>query len=184
MPVDDYQYISLNFYISNCYFKTKRNILKNKLGEFIMSFLKRAFLFCIRQKAKSLILFIVLSIVATLILTGFAIRDASKDATTDVKSAIGGEVVLSIDPNGPSDQYENQYGTVYQYAGDYITKETIDAISNVDGVVDCNAVVPDGFWGAGVNIDFLPGAFDFSYTPYGEAARNVIVLSSEKCEEF
>jgi len=46
-----------------------------------MNFVKRAFLYCFRQKVKTLILFLVLAIISTFLLTGLAIRDASEGAT-------------------------------------------------------------------------------------------------------
>lgn len=44
-----------------------------------MNFVKRAFLYCFRQKVKTLILFLVLAIISTFLLTGLAIRDASEE---------------------------------------------------------------------------------------------------------
>lgn len=61
-----------------------------------MNFVKRAFLYCFRQKVKTLILFLVLAIISTFLLTGLAIRDASEDATADVQTAIGGKCMNYI----------------------------------------------------------------------------------------
>lgn len=60
-----------------------------------MNFVKRAFLYCFRQKVKTLILFLVLAVISTFLLTGLAIRDASEGATEDVQTAIGGKLVLA-----------------------------------------------------------------------------------------
>lgn len=56
-----------------------------------MSFIKRAGLYCLRQRFKTIILFLVLTLIATFMLTGIAIRDAAKGATADVQTAIGGK---------------------------------------------------------------------------------------------
>ena len=149
-----------------------------------MNFVKRAFLYCFRQKAKTLILFLVLAIISTFFLTGLAIRDASEGATADVQTAIGGKLFLEIDPANQYDSSQDGYGMTYTYNGDYITPEILDAISKVDGVVDYNSDNPRGFWGAGVDFQYLPAAFNLSYTPYGESSAYTAALSSEKSSDF
>ena len=149
-----------------------------------MNFVKRAFLYCFRQKAKTLILFLVLAIISTFFLTGLAIRDASEGATEDVQTAIGGKLFLEIDPANQYDSSQDGYGMTYTYNGDYITPEILDAISKVDGVVDYNSDNPRGFWGAGVDFEYLPAAFNLSYTPYGESSAYTAALSSEKSSDF
>ena len=149
-----------------------------------MNFVKRAFLYCFRQKVKTLILFLVLAIISTFLLTGLAIRDASEGATEDVQTAIGGKLFLEIDPTDQYDSSQDGYGMTYTYNGDYITPEILDAISNVDGVVDYNSDNPRGFWGAGVDFEYLPAAFNLSYTPYGESSAYTAALSSEKSSDF
>ena len=149
-----------------------------------MTFVKRAFLYCFRQKVKTLILFLVLAIISTFLLTGLAIRDASEGATEDARTAIGGKLFLEIDPANQYDSSQDGYGMTYTYNGDYITPEILDAISKVDGVVDYNSDNPRGFWGAGVDFEYLPAAFDLSYTPYGESSAYTAALSSEKSSDF
>ena len=149
-----------------------------------MNFVKRAFLYCFRQKVKTLILFLVLAIISTFLLTGLAIRDASEGATEDVQTAIGGKLFLEIAPANQYDSSQDGYGMTYTYNGDYITPEILDAISKVDGVVDYNSDNPRGFWGAGVDFEYLPAAFNLSYTPYGESSAYTAALSSEKSSDF
>ena len=43
-------------------------------------------------------------------------------------------------------------GTAYQYNGDYITQEVIDAITKVGGVVSYSAESEEGYYGAAVNL--------------------------------
>ena len=57
-----------------------------------MSFIKRAGLYCFRQRFKTVILFLVLTLIATFMLTGIAVRDAAKGATADGQTAIGGKI--------------------------------------------------------------------------------------------
>lgn len=149
-----------------------------------MNFVMRAFLYCFRQKVKTLILFLVLAIISTFLLTGLAIRDASEGATEDARTAIGGKLFLEIDPANQYDSSQDGYGMTYTYNGDYITPEILDAISKVNGVVDYNSDNPRGFWGAGVDFEYLPAAFNLSYTPYGESSAYTAALSSEKSSDF
>lgn len=149
-----------------------------------MSFIKRAGLYCFRQRVKTVILFLVLTLIATFILTGIAIRDAAKGATADVQTAIGGKILLDLDPDGHTDSQQNQWGTVHSYNGDLITQEIVDAIGKVDGVVDYNSEDTESYYGAGVDFKYLPAAYGLSYTQYGEASSYTATLSSEKCSKF
>ncbi len=150
-----------------------------------MGFIKRAGLYCLRQRFKTIILFLVLTIIATFILTGIAIRDASSGATADVQKAIGGKIVLELDSEGQMrNGQQNQWGTVYGYNGDLITQEIVDAIAEVDGVVDFNSEDTEGYYGAGVDFKYLPAAYGLSYTSYGESSSYTATLSSEKCSKF
>ena len=65
-----------------------------------MGLIKRAGLYCFRQRFKTVILFLVLTLIATFMLTGIAVRDAAKSATTDVQTAIGGKIMLELDTEG------------------------------------------------------------------------------------
>ena len=150
-----------------------------------MSFIKRAGLYCLRQRFKSVILFLVLTLIATFMLTAIAVRDAAKGATTDVQTAIGGKIMLDLDTDGHMGSgQQNQWGTVYGYNGDYITQEIVDAIGKVEGVVDYNSEDTAGYYGAGVDFRYLPAAYGLSYTQYGEASSYTATLSSEKCSKF
>lgn len=150
-----------------------------------MGFMKRAGLYCLRQRFKTIILFLVLTLIATFILTGIAIRDASKGATADVQTAIGGKIMLDLDAEGHmGGGQQNQWGTVYSYNGDLITEDIVKAISKVDGVVDYNTEDTAAYYGAGVDFKYLPAAFGLSYTPYVECSAYTATLSSEKCSKF
>ena len=65
-----------------------------------MSFIKRAGLYGFRQWFKTVILFLVLTLIATFMLIGIAVRDAAKSATADVQTAIGGKIMLDLDKDG------------------------------------------------------------------------------------
>ncbi len=150
-----------------------------------MSFIKRAALYCIRQRLGTAVLFLTLTVIAVFLLTAVAIRDAAKSAAAGVRTAVGGKILLEPDTEGRmGGGVQNQWGTVYGYNGDLITQEIVNAISDVDGVVDYNSEDAAAYYGAGVDFKYLPAAFDLSYTPYGEASAYTATLSSEKCAAF
>lgn len=149
-----------------------------------MSFIKRAGLYCFRQRFKTVILFLVLTLMVTFMLTGIAVRDAAKGATADVQTAIGGKIMLNLEEGRYGSGQQNEWGTTYSYNGDLITQEIVDEIEKVDGVVGYNSEDTGGYYGAGVNFKYLPAAFGLSYTQYGESSAYTATLSSEKCSKF
>lgn len=151
-----------------------------------MNFMKRAVLYCLRQWARALILFLVLAVIATFVLTGIAIRDASEGATADVQTAIGGKINLETDTEkGWNSGQANEWGGMtYTYEGDVITEDIVKAISKVEGVVDYNPDDAGSYYGAGVNFQYLPTAFNISFPPYGLSSSYTATLSSEKCAAF
>lgn len=150
-----------------------------------MSFIKLAGLYCFRQRFRTMILFLALTLIATLLLTGIAIRDAAKGQAADVQTAIGGKIELNLDTEGHmGGGQQNEWGTTYSYNGDLITQEIVYAIGRVDGVVDYNSEDSAAYYGAGVDFKYLPSALSLSYTQYGEASGYTATLSSEKCSEF
>jgi len=62
--------------------------------------LKRAYLSITRRKSRSILLFIILFVVANLIITTIAIKNATNESTEFAKSSIGSEVTLSVDMQG------------------------------------------------------------------------------------
>lgn len=150
-----------------------------------MSFVKRAGLYCLRQRFKMLVLFLLLTLIATFMLTGIAIHDAFKEAAAGVRTTVGGKILLETDTEGHmGGGQQNEWGTAYYYDGDLITEEIVDAIKKVDGVVDYNCEEEGRYYGAGVDFKYLPAALGLSYTPYGESSSYTATLSSEKCKAF
>lgn len=62
-----------------------------------MGFIQRAFLYCWRQKLRSLILFLVLTAVATFVLTGVAIESSANEAAKNIRTSVGGQINLAVD---------------------------------------------------------------------------------------
>ena len=114
-----------------------------------MNFFKRAIRYCWRQKIRSIILLLVFTLLASAALTALSVGHATAEGTDEVKQTVGASIHIEID-SGNTDLYgsgsENEWGTAYQYNGDYITQEVVDAIANVDGVVNYSAESEGGYW--------------------------------------
>lgn len=66
------------------FYQNMSNVINNK-EDYEMSFIKKVGLYCFRKWLKMLILFLVMTIIATFMLTGIAICDAAKGATASEK---------------------------------------------------------------------------------------------------
>ena len=153
-----------------------------------MNLVKRAGLYTIRHKEKSLILFLVLVVVSTLVLTGVSIVNAVNSTVTNVRRDIGGRVhidrippeldigalltqvvsegldeggAITVDEDGRSD-------------GDFITWETLDAILGVPGVNSYNLTGEIRFQNASpINFDFLSNGFQFDIRNFGHSIASL-----------
>ena len=134
-----------------------------------MNFLKRAVRYCWRQKIRSIILLLVFTLLASAALIALSVGHATAEGTEEVKQTVGASIHMETD----SDNQENydsgtrdEYGISYEYNGDFITQEVIDAVSKVDGVVAYSAESSD-YWGSAIDFEYFPGAFNFgdSYNP-------------------
>ena len=146
-----------------------------------MNFVKRALLYCWRQRVRTLILFLILTCLSAFALTGMAIQDAAKNSAANMRQEVGGIVRLEADDeNGPRDSTQGQFGEIQSYVGDFVTEEIVKAVKKLDGVAGINAQAEQGFWGDGVNFDYIPGSFNVS----GSGVPNTAVLNSEQCKQF
>lgn len=134
-----------------------------------MNFLKRAVRYCWRQKIRSIILLLVFTLLASTALIALSVGHATAEGTDKVKQTIGASIHMETD----SDNQENydsgtrdEYGISYEYIGDFITQEVIDAVSKVDGVVAYSAE-SGNYWGSAIDFEYFPGSFNFgdSYNP-------------------
>lgn len=102
-----------------------------------MNFMVRAWLYVTRKKGKSALLFVILLIIATFVLTGLSITKATDTAQQQVRESFGAKFVLLADYSS-----NNPYITRKQTSqGDFIylnekpiTQEVIDKILSVKGI--------------------------------------------------
>ena len=153
-----------------------------------MNFFRRAVRYCWRQKIRSIILLLVFTLLASAALTALSVGHATAEGADEVKQTVGASIRIEID-SGNTDLYgsgsENEWGTAYQYNGDYITQGVIDAIAKVDGVVNYSAESEGGYWGAGINFEYFTGSFNIDFTGgYGQSVPYTVTLNSELSANF
>jgi len=107
-------------------------------GGFFMSFIHRAFLYVIRKRTKTLILFLILLVISTLVLSGISIRDATETAQLNVRQALGGVFTLDQNTGDPSKWVNTEvegFGTRSYYGGVPLTVDLADYImENVSSI--------------------------------------------------
>ena len=59
-----------------------------------MNFISRAWLYIIRKKGKSILLFIILLVMATFVLTALALGNASNAAQMELRKSLGGSFLI------------------------------------------------------------------------------------------
>ena len=142
-----------------------------------MSTLKRAFLYTMRKKTKTLILFLVLVTISTFILTGLSIYKAADDSALSLRQSVGGSIRLELDENNRKNWQCQQAagGMLVDYVGAPITDEDIQKIMSIDGIKAYNGLGDgsvfakdfsfiSGFsFGAGSDYSRLPSVTDSEY---------------------
>lgn len=108
-----------------------------------MSLFHRALLYITRKRSKSILLFLILLVIATLVLSGIAIKDAAQTAQLNVRQALGG--IFTMEQNtSDSSKWESKavgdYGYQSWYTGKQLSEELADTImKKVDGIRGYNA---------------------------------------------
>ena len=108
-----------------------------------MNFMNRAWLYIIRKKGKNILLFIILLVMATFVLTALALGNASKSAQEDLRKSLGGSFLIGFDytENNPYLKVENVEGGTLMYSTQQISPELVEQIREIGGVTDCSATV-------------------------------------------
>lgn len=117
-----------------------------------MSFTKRAFLYVTRKRGKTVLLFAILLIMATFVLTGLSIWKASEAAQLDLRQSLGGKFDIFVDwENSPyviretieDNEVDEETGktstSFLMYSTVQFTPENIAAIKGVPGIKHCSA---------------------------------------------
>ncbi len=121
-----------------------------------MSITKRAFLYVTRKRGKTVLLFAILLIMATFVLTGLSIWKASEAAQLDLRQSLGGKFDIFVDWNNSpyvvketvqDNEIDEETGktsnSFLMYSTVQFTPEDIAAIKAVPGVKYCSARLDD-----------------------------------------
>ena len=108
-----------------------------------MSFMSRAWLYIIRKKGKSILLFVILLVMATFVLTALALGNASKSAQQDLRQSLGGSFLIGFDytENNPYLKIEDVEGGTLMYSTQQISPELVKQIRGIGGIRECSATV-------------------------------------------
>lgn len=114
-----------------------------------MSTIKRAFLYVTRKKGKSILLFFVLLIMATFVLSGISIERAARLEQKKLRQTMGGtfELLPEFSESNPYFKTINDdEGGVTLYTERPLTQEMIDFILQMDGIKSCDADTQSNVW--------------------------------------
>lgn len=152
-----------------------------------MNFFRRAIRYCWRQKVRSIILLLVFTLLASATLIALSVGHATAEGTDEVKQTVGASIHIEINSDNTNlygSGSENEWGTAYQYNGDYITQEVIDTIAKAEGVVSYSAESEGGYYGAAVDFDYFPGAFNVNVSGHGQSAPYTVTMNSALSVKF
>lgn len=137
-----------------------------------MNFFKRAIKYCFRQRLRSLLLFLIFTLLLTTVLIAISSGKAVSQGTKQIKETVGASVRIEIDTNnmnnyGSAEDYGNG-ASGYTYNGDFITQKIVDKIAGLRNVIGYNAKSSEGFWGIPQSFEPFPGIINAPglATPY------------------
>lgn len=145
-----------------------------------MNIAKRAFLYIIRKRGKSLILLLTLLVISTFVLAGLSILTAAEQSALSLRQSVGGSIKLELEKNSQNWTYQQGVGgMMVGYTGTPITDADIEKILNVPGIRDYNGV-GDGSVFA-IDFSFISG---FSFGAGSDYSRLPSVTNSEYFNYF
>ncbi|MEY8311403.1 ABC transporter permease [Oscillospiraceae bacterium 42-9] len=145
-----------------------------------MNIAKRAFLYIIRKRGKSLILLLTLLVISIFVLTGLSILTAAEQSALSLRQSVGGSIKLELDENSPNWTYQQGVGgTMVGYTGTPITDADIEKIMDISGIKGYNGV-GDGSVFA-IDFSFISG---FSFGAGSDYSRLPSVTNSEYFNYF
>ena len=102
-----------------------------------MGTIKRAFLYVTRKKGKSILLFFILLIMSTFVLTGLSTQKASQEAQKNLREALGGEFYVSVELSESNPYFrvvDDGEGALDLYTELPVTQDMINAIMEISGI--------------------------------------------------
>ena len=122
-----------------------------------MGTIKRAFLYVTRKKGKSILLFFVLFIMATFVLSGLSIEKTSQAEQKNLRKSLGGVFTVMPEFSKQNPYYtklDDGNGGYTLYTECPLTQEIIDAVTKIDGIEKYDASTPTL---VSTNLEIFPG---------------------------
>lgn len=111
-------------------------------GGIKMGTIKRAYLHVTRKKGKSILLFFILLITETFVLTGLSIEKVSQVEEKNLREALGGEFHITVELSESNPYFremDDGEGNVELWTEFPITQDVIDAVMSTDGIKSYDA---------------------------------------------
>ena len=102
-----------------------------------MRTVKRAYLYVTRKKGKSILLFFILLIMATFVLTGLSTQKASQAAQKKLREALGGKFYITVELSESNPYFrivDDEEGALEIYTELPVTQDMINAIMEISGI--------------------------------------------------
>lgn len=113
-----------------------------------MSCLKRAWLYVTRKKGKSVLLFLILLVISTFVLSGLCIGNATRQTQVNLRKDLGGAFNISINysednPYYRKEEIEDDNGStdIIMYSTEQLSSGMVKSIRNISGVKYCDATI-------------------------------------------
>ena len=128
-----------------------------------MSSFRRAFLFLKRKRIKTIILFFLILVLATLSLSALALKDAIETAQLNVRQVLGGSFTVEANMTDSGKWIISEYGG--NYTGEMPTVDLAESVAeNLDGLLGYNLY--DTFK---TRVSKEPGSYDLPFILCGSA---------------
>ena len=128
-----------------------------------MSSFRRAFLYLKRKRIKTIILFFLILVLATLSLSALALKDAIETAQLNVRQVLGGYFTVEANMTDSDKWLINEYGG--KYTGEMPTVDLAESVAeNLDGLLGYNLY--DTFK---TRVSKEPGSYDLPFILCGSA---------------
>lgn len=106
-----------------------------------MTLFERAVIYIRRKRRKNLVLFLILLLISTMMLTGLSIRNAIETASYNLRQSLGGSFSVTINKSKSANFVPRNDGqSGLRYVGKPITDKIIKQISSTEGISDYNAI--------------------------------------------
>ena len=122
-----------------------------------MGFIQRAFLYVTKKRGKSALLFIILLVMATFVLTGLSIEKAAQVTQDNLRYALGGEFEMTPDYSENNPYYEMETDEDGNFTIDTkmpVSQEIIEKVMETAGIKDYDGMSQCL---VSTNLDVIPG---------------------------